>query len=56
MLTLNVGGGARWFVSEHIAFNIEGRYYRLAAKDLEAGYVGNPVVTMFVVSRGISFK
>ncbi len=56
LLTLNVGGGARWFVSEHIAFNIEGRYYRLAAKDLEAGYVGNPVVTMFVLAAGVSFK
>ena len=56
LLTLNLGGGARWFVSEHVAFNIEGRYYRLAAKELEAGYVGNPVVTMFVVAAGVSFK
>jgi opacity protein-like surface antigen len=56
LLTLNVGGGARWFVSEHVAFNIEGRYYRLAGKNLEAGYVGNPVVTMFVFGAGLSFK
>jgi opacity protein-like surface antigen len=56
LLTLNLGGGARWFVSEHMAFTFDGRYYRLAAKDLEADYVGNPVVSMFVVSAGISFK
>lgn len=56
LLTLNLGGGARWFVSEHVAFTFDGRYYRLAAKDLEAGYVGNPVVTMFVLSAGLSFK
>ena len=56
LLTLNVGGGARWFVSEHVAFNIEGRYYRLAAKELEAGYIGNPVISMFVFGAGVSFK
>jgi len=56
LLTLNVGGGARWFVSEHIAFTLDGRYYRLAGKELEAGYVGNPVVTMFVFSAGLGFK
>ena len=56
LLTLNVGGGARWFVSEHLAFNLEGRYYRMAAKELEAGYVGNPVVSMFVFAAGVSFK
>ena len=56
MLTLNLGGGARWFVSEHVAFTFDGRYYRMAAKDLEADYVGNPVVSMFVLSAGLSFK
>jgi opacity protein-like surface antigen len=56
LLTLNLGGGARWFVSEHVAFTIDGRYYRIASKPLEADYIGNPVVTMFVVSAGVSFK
>ena len=39
LLTLNLGGGARWFVSEHVAFTLDGRYYRLSGKELEAGYV-----------------
>ncbi|MGV3519168.1 outer membrane protein [Luteitalea sp.] len=56
LLTINVGGGARWFISEHIAFTLDGRYYRLASKPLEADYVGNPVVTMFVFSAGLGFK
>lgn len=56
LLTLNLGGGARWFVSEHVAFTLDGRYYRLTAKDLEAGYVGNPMVSMFVLSAGLGFK
>ena len=56
LLTINLGGGARWFVSEHVAFTFDGRYYRLASKELEADYVGNPTVSMFVLSAGLSFK
>ena len=56
LLTLNVGGGARWFISEHVAFTFDGRYYRLASKELEADYVGNPTVTRFVLTAGLSFK
>ena len=56
LLTINIGGGARWFVSEHIAFTFDGRYYRMASKALDADYIGNPVVTMFVLSAGLSFK
>ena len=56
LLTLNIGGGARWFLTEHVAFTFDGRYYRLGAKPLEGDYLGNPVVTMFVLSAGLSFK
>jgi opacity protein-like surface antigen len=56
LLTLNIGGGARWFVSERVAFTLDGRYYRISAQDLEADYVGNPLVTMFVLSAGLGFK
>jgi len=56
LLTINVGGGARWFVSERVAFTFDGRYYRLASAPLEGDYVGNPTVTMFVLSAGLSFK
>ncbi len=56
LLTINLGGGARWFVSERVAFTLDGRYYRMASKELEADYVGNPAVSMFVLSAGLSFK
>jgi opacity protein-like surface antigen len=56
LLTLNMGGGARWFVSEHVAFNFDLRFYRAGAKELSAEYIGNPTVSMFVVSAGLSFK
>jgi hypothetical protein len=56
LLTINLGGGARWFVSEHVAFTFDGRFYRLASKPLAADYVGNPTVSMFVISAGVSLK
>lgn len=56
LLTLNLGGGARWFVTEHVAFSLDGRYYRLASKPLATDYIGNPTITMFVLSAGISVK
>jgi hypothetical protein len=56
LLTLNMGGGARWFISEHAAFGFDLRFYRVGAKELAGDYVGNPAVSMFVVSAGLSFK
>lgn len=56
LLTLNMGGGARWFISEHAAFGFDLRFYRVGAKELSSGYIGNPTVSMFVVSAGLSFK
>jgi len=56
LLTLNVGGGARWFVTEHAAFNFDLRFYRVGASDLSGPYLGNPAVSLFVVSAGLSFK
>lgn len=55
-VTLNIGGGARWFIREHMAFTFDGRYYRIGAKPLEGDYLGHPVVSMFVLSAGLSFK
>lgn len=56
LLTLNMGGGARWFISEHAAFGFDLRLYRVGAKELSSDYIGNPTVSLFVVSAGLSFK
>lgn len=56
LLTLNIGGGARWFMGEHVAFTFDGRYYRIGAKALAADYIGNPATSLFVLSAGLSFK
>ena len=55
-LTLNIGGGARWFIREHMAFTFDGRFYRIGAKPLDGDYLGHPVTSMFVLSAGLSFK
>ena len=33
--TINVGGGARWFVSTHVAFSFEVRFHMIAARATE---------------------
>ena len=56
LLTLNMGGGARWFFSEHAAFTFDVRFYRAGARELSGDYLGNPTISMFVVAAGLSFK
>ncbi len=56
LLTLNLGGGARWFISEHAAFGFDLRFYRVGSRELSGDYIGNPTVSMFVISAGVSFK
>src|SRR5690606_5009175 len=56
LLTLNLGGGARWFVSEHAAFGFDLRFYRIAAREVSGDYIGNPSVSMFVVAAGLGFR
>jgi hypothetical protein len=54
--TINYGGGARWFTSDHMAFNIDIRFYAInpqAATDL---LKQAPRMTLVVLSAGISFK
>lgn len=56
LLTLNLGGGARWFVSERVAFTFDVRFYKVGAKELAGEYIGNPAISMFVIGAGLSFQ
>jgi hypothetical protein len=56
LLTLNLGGGARWFVSERVAFTFDVRFYKVGAKELAGDYIGNPAISMFVIGAGLSFQ
>ena len=54
--TLNYGGGARWFLKEHLAFSVDLRFYAispLAATDTQPS---SPRMTVKVLSMGAAFK
>ena len=54
--TINYGGGARWFTTDHIAFAVDFRWYSVEEQPASAGIVAQPRTTLFVLSGGISFK
>jgi hypothetical protein len=54
--TVSYGGGARWFVSTHVAFSFDLRFYRLPAQTADTGVPASPGYTMFMGTAGISFK
>jgi hypothetical protein len=54
--TLNYGGGARWFTTEHLAFSVDFRWYSVAEQPAAAGIVLQPRTTLLVLSGGIGIK
>jgi hypothetical protein len=54
--TLNYGGGARWFTSEHLALSVDFRWYSVAEQPAAAGIVLQPRTTLLVLSGGIGIK
>jgi hypothetical protein len=54
--TLNYGGGARWFIADHVAFAVDFRWYSVAEQPPTAGVVFQPRTTLLVLSGGISIK
>ena len=54
--TINYGGGARWFVNDHVAFTVDLRWFKLAAVDATATSVALPKQSLISASAGISFK
>jgi len=54
--TINYGGGARWFTSDHIAFTVDVRFYAispLAGTDTDPA---RPRLTLVVINVGAAFK
>ena len=56
LLTLSYGGGARWFVASHFAFNFDLRFYRLPFQDADGVVPEQPGYTMFIGSAGVTFR
>jgi hypothetical protein len=54
--TLNYGGGARWFTTDHIAFSVDFRWYSVAEQLAAAGVIAQPRTTLLVLSGGLSIK
>ena len=54
--TVNYGGGARWFVREHLALSLDLRFYALSPVDSTKTGPGSPRMTIMVFSLGASFK
>ena len=54
--TISYGGGARWFVSTHVAFSFDLRFYRLPTQVADGDVPNSPGYTMFIGTAGLSFK
>lgn len=54
--TVNYGGGARWFVKEHLAFSLDLRFYAIRPLEQTDTEPGSPRMTVMVLSIGASFK
>ncbi len=54
--TINYGGGARWFTSQHLAFSLDLRFYAMNPLPPEGAFIGLPRMTLTVISVGVSFK
>jgi hypothetical protein len=54
---IHYGGGARWFVSRHVAFTFDLRFYRIPEQPAEGTVVPfQPKSRLFLGSAGLSFK
>src|SRR5262245_11659278 len=55
-MTINLGGGARWFVSRHVAFCFDLRFYQTEPEVQTASYPGRQRSQLRVLSAGISIR
>lgn len=55
-MTLNMGGGARWFPKKHIAFGFDFRIYQTQPEVATIDYAGRQRAKLTVLSAGISIK
>jgi hypothetical protein len=55
-MTINVGGGARWFVSRHIGIGFDLRAHRIAGDAGSPGEIGTPAAFVASASVGLSLR
>lgn len=54
--TINYGGGARWFITPHVAFTFDVRVYAISPVVVEGFGLVNPRMNLVFVSAGMSMK
>lgn len=54
--TINMGGGARWFASPHVAFTFDVRFYLTRPEEIVGSYPGRARNRLRVLSAGISIR
>ena len=54
--SLNWGGGARWFVNDHVGIGFDLRWHKLNPLPATTTNVGGPRVTMLVAGAGVVLK
>jgi len=54
--TIDYGGGARWFIKDHLAFTLDLRFYAISPQVGIGDRPGRPRMTLMVVNGGVSFK
>jgi hypothetical protein len=55
-MTINMGGGARWFAWGHVAFCFDVRFYQTEPEVPTAGYPGRQRKQLRVISAGLSLR
>jgi hypothetical protein len=54
--TINYGGGARWFVRDHLAFSLDLRFYAMNPLEPGESTAGHSRMTLAAVTAGVSFR
>jgi hypothetical protein len=55
-MTLNLGGGARWFATKHLAFCFDVRFYQTKPEVITPSYPGRQRSNLRVLSAGIALR
>jgi hypothetical protein len=54
--TINYGGGARWFLNQHVAVSLDLRFYAVNPQEASLGRPAFPRMTIMAFSAGIGLK
>lgn len=54
--TINMGGGARWFATAHLAFAFDVRFYLTRPEEIVGPYPGRQRTRLMILSAGVAFK